>query len=187
MAKKAHKRPLLSANEALRKLDPSSMNRRSSACERCRRRHCIGSPRCEACNKSGSTCNFEPHKDGRRKAKLHDTEAKLHDTEAKLHDTEAKLHDAEAEIYRYKGVLTRVWQIFRCGSLNDFRALIGTSIHRLRASRALSRHSEEDSTMVVDSGDSATWRCAGPVNARVTTNTHGNSGRPGCTMDQAIP
>ncbi|GLA09166.1 hypothetical protein AnigIFM60653_011244 [Aspergillus niger] len=119
MAKKAHKRPLLSANEALRKLDPSSMNRRSSACERCRRRHvrCIGSPRCEACNKSGSTCNFEPH--GRRKAKLHDTEAKLH-------DTEAKLHDAEAEIYRYKGVLTRVWQIFRCGSLNDFRALIGT-------------------------------------------------------------
>ncbi|GKZ38216.1 hypothetical protein AbraIFM66950_010245 [Aspergillus brasiliensis] len=136
MAKKAHQPPLPPANKAPRKLDPSSMNRRSSACERCRRRHvrCFGSPRCEACNKSGTTCNFEPHKDGRRKAKLHDAEAKVHDTEVKLHDAEAKIHDAEAkihnaeaEIYRYKGVLTRVWQIFRCGSPNDFRALISTT------------------------------------------------------------
>ncbi|OJZ79838.1 hypothetical protein ASPFODRAFT_519965 [Aspergillus luchuensis CBS 106.47] len=76
------------------------MKRRGLACQYCRKHRvkCVGSPCCEACNKSGTTCIFEPHKDRRRKANRRHVEERLN---------------------RNERVLTLVLQILGSGQMND--------------------------------------------------------------------
>ncbi|KAL3260480.1 hypothetical protein ABHI18_004547 [Aspergillus niger] len=109
MAKKAHQRRLLPANEAPHNLESSPakplMKRRKLACQNCRKRRvkCVGSRPCESCKRSEIECIFEPHNDRRRKESRHHVES----------------------LSRSERVLIQVLQIVRYGPPNDLCDLIG--------------------------------------------------------------